>query len=302
MAKILTRSTTDAGLKAECVQRRNISAGVECEVDVSIAPISSAKSRGRRLGPERLAWLDAGDRGLSYSFERLRRVLDKDISIMILGAVGTGKSTVAYAIHTASRRCDRPFLSINCAAMDGRGGGGLHLDPAFSNAAGRVGRRDVLDTIDSDGGTFFFDNVDVLTPAQQSRLLAFMDDRRRMLTGPLLCDAANTTVISSSRHELAGLIERGDFREDLYYRLNGYILRLPKLRDRSDFARLSRRVLQQLNYPGYRIERHALQRMKNYPWPGNFRQLYTVLQAAAVQAGGDQLIRLEHLPDDIQMT
>lgn len=257
--------------------------------------------KSHRHKPEELAWLDAGDRGLSYSIERLRRVMDKDISIMILGPMGTGKSTIAYAIHAASRRSARPFLAINCAAMDENMGAGLPLNPSSGNAVGRAGHSDALDAMDSDGGTLFFDNVDLLTPAQQSRLLAFMDDKRRMPMGTLLCDAANTVVICSSRRELASQIEKGNFREDLYYRLNGYILRLPRLRERSDFARLSRRILQQLNYPGYRIERHALQRMKSYPWPGNFRQLYTVLQAAAVQAGRDQLIRLEHLPDDIQV-
>src|SRR5437762_969362 len=217
-------------------------------------------------------------------------VVDRDISVLLLGETGTGKGYCARAIHNASSRAEKPFVTVNCAAIPetlieselfGHKGG------AFTGATREGGMGRILQ---ANGGTLFLDEIGDMPIALQTRLLNVIEDREVMPLGGNKVVSVDVRVISATQHHPLDLIARGQFREDLYYRLNGITVRLPPLRQRTDGAELIRKLLHD-EAPGalFELEPALLERLLAHGWPGNLRQLRNVLRTMLALRTSDRL-------------
>ena len=250
-----------------------------------------------------LAQLRTGDAQIASVIDKVRRVLDRDIPMLILGETGTGKELLARAIHVDSARAKQPFVAVNCASIpetliEAELFG--YEDGAFTGARrkGAVGK-----IVQANGGTLFLDEIGDMPVALQAHLLRVLQERCVTPLGSRKSVAVDVSIICATHRNLREMIDRKAFREDLFYRLNGLAVRLPPLRERSDLMALVRRILDQLTEPD-RKQRHlqlsndVLRLFQHYSWPGNVRQLFNVRRTAAVMCASEPVITREHLSDD----
>ena len=250
-----------------------------------------------------LAQLRTGDTQIASVIDKIRRVLDRDIPMLILGETGTGKELLARAIHVDSARAKQPFVAVNCASIpetliEAELFG--YEDGAFTGARrkGAIGK-----IVQASGGTLFLDEIGDMPVALQAHLLRVLQERQVTPLGSSKSVAVDVSIICATHRNLREMIDRKAFREDLFYRLNGLAVRLPPLRERSDLVALVRRILDQLTEHD-RKQRHlqpdadVMRLFQHYQWPGNVRQLFNVLRTAAVMAAGEPGITREHLSDD----
>ncbi|MBS0445742.1 MAG: sigma-54-dependent Fis family transcriptional regulator [Proteobacteria bacterium] len=246
-----------------------------------------------------LQFLRTGDAQIEVLVQKIRRVLDRDIPLLILGETGTGKELLARAVHHDSARGKQPFVAVNCASIpesliEAELFG--YEDGAFTGARrkGAPGR-----IVQANGGTLFLDEIGDMPLALQARLLRVLQERCVTPLGSVRSVPVDIAVIAATHRSLREMIDAHSFREDLYYRLNGLALRLPALRDRSDLEAVTRRILQG-ERPGDtpELSPQVLDLFRRYAWPGNIRQLANVLRTAAVMSAGEREITAEHLSDD----
>ena len=253
-----------------------------------------------------LASLRTGDAQMASVIDKIRRVIDRDIPILILGETGTGKELLARAIHVDSVRAKQPFVAVNCASIpetliEAELFG--YEEGAFTGARrkGAVGK-----LVQANGGTLFLDEIGDMPLALQTHLLRVLQERQVTPLGSAKSVPVDVAIICATHRNLREMIERKAFREDLFYRLNGLAVRLPPLRERSDLLALVRRILDQLaepDRPGQRARQlqpdaDVLRLFQHYAWPGNLRQLFNLLRTAAVMAATEAVITREHLSDD----
>jgi transcriptional regulator of acetoin/glycerol metabolism len=226
-----------------------------------------------------LECLYSADPAMRHNVEVLRRVIDRDISVLLLGETGTGKGYCARAIHNASNRVDKPFVTVNCAAIpetlvESELFG--HKPGAFTGATREGGMGRILQ---ANGGTLFLDEIGDMPVALQARLLNVIEDREVMPLGGNKVVSVDVRVISATQHHPLDMIAKGHFREDLYYRLNGITVSLPPLRQRRDVAELIGKLLRnEADDAPLEIEPALLERLVHHSWPGNVRQLRNVLR------------------------
>jgi transcriptional regulator of acetoin/glycerol metabolism len=260
---------------------------------------NTAAPRGSQAAPIGLAALTTGDAQMAAMAAKVRRVIDRDIPILILGETGTGKELLARAIHQESQRARQPFVAVNCASIpDTLIESELfgYEDGAFTGARrkGAVGK-----IVQANGGTLFLDEIGDMPIALQAHLLRVLQERQVVPLGSNKAVAVDVAIVCATHRNLREMIAAQTFREDLYYRLNGLAVRLPPLRDRSDLVALAERIVDSEAAPRPLVlspEVAAL--LARCPWPGNVRQLFNVLRTACVMAAGERTIRREHLPDD----
>ena len=247
-----------------------------------------------------LKFLDTGDPQVSMVVQKLCKVSGRDIPVMIQGETGTGKDLLAKAIHNDSARAGQPFVSVNCASIpDTLIESELfgYEEGAFTGARkkGASGR-----ILQAHGGTLFLDEIGDMPKHLQARLLRVLQERKVSPLGAGKEVDVDVVVISATHKNLKEMIARGDFREDLYYRLNGLVVKLPALRERLDFEVVTEKILKSLCENGQHIgvSPTVMDMFKRYPWPGNIRQLHNLLRTAVVMVGHDPQIEPEHLPDD----
>lgn len=243
--------------------------------------------------------LQGEDPLMLYNVRCARRLMDKDINILLQGETGTGKEAFARAIHGASRRTDKPFVAVNCAAIpenliESELFGYKH--GAFTGAR-REGMRGKV--LQASTGTLFLDEIGDMPFPLQTRLLRVLEDWEVLPLGSETPIPVDLHVITATHHNLQGLVAEGAFREDLYYRLNGFTLTLPALRERTDRALLIRWLLA-VESAGKEIhmDEEAFAALDRCPWPGNIRQLRNVLRTA-VALCEHGILRLQDLPADI---
>jgi sigma-54 dependent transcriptional regulator, acetoin dehydrogenase operon transcriptional activator AcoR len=269
---------------------------VQAEDAVISAAPASADASSRLSG---LHYLKTGDKQIEAMVHKVQRVLDRDIPLLILGETGTGKELLARAVHQDSNRAKQPFVAVNCASIpesliEAELFG--YEDGAFTGARrkGACGR-----IVQANGGTLFLDEIGDMPHALQARLLRVLQERCVTPLGSQKSIAVDIAVIGATHRNLREMIEAGAFREDLYYRLNGLVVRLPALRERSDLAVVARRILlAQCPDGAPQISPQVMALFNRYHWPGNIRQLANVLRTAAVMAAGDAQITEQHLSDD----
>lgn len=251
-----------------------------------------------------LCALDTGDRLWRVAADKVRRVLDKPIPVLIQGESGVGKELFARAAHDSGPRRHKAFVPINCAALPehlieaelfGYVGG------AFTGALreGSLGR-----LREADGGTLFLDEIGDMPLPLQTRLLRVLQERRVTPVGGGHSVAVDFALICATHFKLREEAQAGRFRSDLYYRINGLTVQLPALRQRSDWCALTAQLLKTLN-PNRDVQlAPALhQRLSRCDWPGNLRQYANVLRTASAMLDDHETwIEEAHLPDDIVET
>jgi transcriptional regulator of acetoin/glycerol metabolism len=243
--------------------------------------------------------LGVSDPALLATIDKARRTLGRDIPILIEGETGTGKEWLARAIHNSGSRATHEFIPLNCAAIpealmaaelfgfeEGGLPGGLR-----KAASGRIER--------ANGGTLFLDEIGELPAALQARLLDVLQERSVTPVGgaPVKVDIA---VICATHHRLADLVRAGAFREDLYYRLNGLTLQVPALRNRRDIIELARTLVARESGGNRQVpmSEEVTQIFLHHPWPGNVRQLYSVIRTANAMVDEGESLERGHLPED----
>jgi PAS domain S-box-containing protein len=242
---------------------------------------------------------------LTTVLDNVRRVAATDATVLITGETGTGKELIARAVHSSSRRKDKPLIKINCAALPA----GLveselfgHEKGAFTGAiARRIGRFEL-----AHGGTIFLDEIGELPADAQAKLLRVLQEREFDRVGGAAPIKVDVRVLAATNRDLLKAVREKAFREDLYYRLSVFPLQLPPLRDRKEdipplalflagkfAARIGKRI------DG--VDRETMRRLVAYPWPGNVRELENVIERAVILAAGTTLtIGADVLPVNIE--
>jgi transcriptional regulator of acetoin/glycerol metabolism len=248
-----------------------------------------------------LARLDIGDERWRTAIDKVRRVLDKPIPLLIQGESGVGKELFARAVHDSGRRRDKPFVAINCAALPEN----LIEAELFGYAPGAftgARREGSLGRLrQADGGTLFLDEIGDMPQGLQARMLRVLQERQVTPLGGGATVAVDFGLICASHRKLREEAQAGRFRNDLYYRINGFMVLLPPLRERGDFEVLTQRLLADCN-PGRSVlvAPDLLARLKQYSWPGNLRQYANLLRtASAMLEPQEDRIDWQHLPDDL---
>ncbi len=274
----------------------------------TIAEKESLKAENRRLKQElgeryRPANMVGNCSSMRLVYEQIAQVADSTATVLIRGESGTGKELVAKAVHYNSPRRNNAFVAINCAALpesliESELFG--HEKGAFTGAAAqRKGRFEL-----ANGGTLFLDEIGDITPHVQVRLLRVLQERTFERIGGTSTVTVNVRVIAATSRNLEELIARGQFREDLYYRLNIFPIHMPPLRDRrSDIPLLADHFIQKYNdIYGKTIKRlssAAINMMMAYHWPGNVREMENCIERA-VLTSNDAVVHGFNLPPSLQ--
>ena len=232
--------------------------------------------------------------GRSAAMQRLREAIQQvaatDAAVLILGESGTGKELTSHAIHYGGRRAERPFVKVSCAALpEGLLESELlgHERGAFTGARDRRKGRFEL----ADGGTLFLDEVGDLSPQTQAKLLRVLQEREFERVGGTETIRVDVRLITATNRDLEGLVAEGNFREDLYYRLNVVPIRMPPLRERvEDIPLLAAHFLgsraERWGKPVPDVTPEALALLCRYRWPGNVRELQHVVESTLVFSKG----------------
>jgi two-component system response regulator HydG len=235
-------------------------------------------------------------------FDVIRKVAQSDSSVLISGESGTGKELVAKALHDQSRRKDKAFIKVNCGALaetllESEMFG--HEKGSFTGAVKRkLGRFEL-----ADGGSIFLDEIGEIGSALQLKLLRVLQEREFERVGGEETIPVDVRVIAATNKDLEEMVEKGSFREDLYYRLHIVPLMIPPLRERlSDIddlvphflSKLAKRTGKQIST----ISNSAMQLLKQYDWPGNVRELENIIEQAMVFAEGQEL-NVDDLPSNL---
>jgi transcriptional regulator with GAF, ATPase, and Fis domain len=271
-------------------ESREVAARLEAQVATLTRELESTSGHRRVVGRSR-RWRDV--------LAQAARVARTETTVLLTGESGTGKEVVARFIHHASRRSSGPFVAINCAALPDQlleselfG----HERGAFTGAvAAKPGRIE-----QAAGGVLFLDEVGEMIPTVQAKLLRVLEEREFMRLGSTRVVRADIRVIAATNRDLHAAMERGEFREDLYYRLGVFEIALPPLRERlDDVLELADTFLEQIGEtvgkPAAGIARDAKDQLLGYTWPGNVRELRNAIERAVILADGGY-IRSEHLP------
>lgn len=235
--------------------------------------------------------------GESPPMQRVYRAISKaaatSATVLITGESGTGKELAARAIHYGSPRASAPFVPVNCGGIpEGLVESELfgHVKGSFTGAVTtRAGF-----FIAADQGSIFLDEVGELTPAMQSKLLRVLEDSQVQLVGTTKPRAVDVRVLAATNKDLAALVRRRAFRDDLYFRLNVITIELPPLRDRGDdilalVGHFIAKFALDADKPVPRLSDRAWRCIREYHWPGNVRELENVLQRLVVMTDGDEI-------------
>jgi two-component system nitrogen regulation response regulator GlnG len=233
-------------------------------------------------------------------YKAIGRVALQDVTTLIAGETGTGKELVARAIYQHSRRAAGPFLAINCAAIPEN----LLESELFGHEKGAftgADRRRIGKFEQANGGTIFLDEVGDMAPLTQAKMLRLLQEQRFERLGGNETVTTDVRVLAATNQDLETLVAQGKFRQDLYYRLSVFTIRLPALRERGDDLLLLvqhylRRFHRELGKDVQTVAPQALELLRQYPWPGNVRELQSALKQALLRASGSVLMP-EFLPE-----
>lgn len=230
---------------------------------------------------------------LEAVLQQVECVAPTDSTVLIQGETGTGKELIARAVHNLSQRCGRPFIKLNCAAipfelLESELFG--HTRGAFTGAiAQRIGRFELADK-----GTLFLDEVGDLPLGLQPKLLRVLQEREIERLGSAQTYRVDVRLVAATNQDVTSMVERGKFREDLYYRLNVFPIQLPPLRQRpEDIPLLVRHFVQhfsqRMNKRIEMISAETMEAFARYSWPGNIRELQNLIERAVIMSPGPEL-------------
>ncbi len=236
--------------------------------------------------------------------KQIKKLAPVSTTILVSGESGTGKELVARALHELSPRASMPFITVNCGAIPA----GLIESELFGHARGaftdaRTAKRGLF--AEADGGTLFLDEIGELPLGLQVKLLRFLQEGEIRPLGETRAEKVDVRVVAATLRDLGMLVERGEFRADLYFRLNVVMLRVPPLRERKDdvmlmatafVSRFNRELNRELPVKGFSPEASAL--MLAWSWPGNVRELENAIERSVLLADGEWIVP-ESLPEKL---
>src|SRR6185295_15697302 len=230
-------------------------------------------------------------------------IAGSDVTVLLTGESGTGKELVAKAVHHKSTRSNGPFVTLNCGSLPEN----LFESELFGYEKGaftgamttKIGRFEL-----ADGGTLLLDEVGELSLKSQVDFLRVLETKEFRRLGGTKLVKVDTRIIAATNRNLEEAVKQGEFREDLYYRLNVVPIRLPPLRERGDdipllIERFLREFSAQHNREPHEVSREAMRLLRLYAWPGNIRQLRNLMERMVVTVL-DKILQAEHLPEEIQ--
>ena len=240
---------------------------------------------------EPLSTLEFGDQRMAQNIRIARRVLDKGIPFLLCGESGTGKGVFARAVHQASARANRPFMTIDCASIPES----LIESELFGYKAGaftganRHGSPGKI--VQANGGTLFLDEIGDMPLSLQARLLRVLEEKEVVPLGGQHAVKLDLWIISATHRDLSTMLDEGSFREDLYYRLQGVSVTLPALRERTDKHNLVNHLIREELGPDsdIQVDEEVLNRLIDYSWPGNIRQMRNVLRTLMALRESDHI-------------
>ncbi|KWS84642.1 sigma-54-dependent Fis family transcriptional regulator [Pseudomonas amygdali] len=243
--------------------------------------------------------ISLGDAKIEKAVNQAQRLLEKDIPLLIHGETGVGKEVFVKALHQASTRATQPLIAVNCAAIPAE----LVEAELFGYERGAFTGASQKGSIGlirkADKGTLFLDEVGDMPLPVQARLLRVLQERCVQPLGSSELYPVDIRLISATNRSLRDQVQTGHFRQDLYYRISGLSIELPALRERTDKHALIQRIWERHRDAHQRagFSREVLELFEHHPWPGNIRQLNSVIQVALALAD-EQPISTEHLPED----
>ena len=259
-----------------------------------LAAQRAAEARSERLIERLTPELVAASPAMQSVLASARQVAATDATVLLLGESGTGKSQLARYVHFHGRRAAGSFVEVHCAALpesllEAELFG--HEKGAFTGAT----QRKQGHLAAADGGTLFLDEIGEITPATQVKLLRFLQDRTFVPVGATESRSVDARVVSATNRDLDEAVRSGGFREDFFYRLNVFAIRVPPLRERrEDIGPIAEQFLARRGLPAAKLTDGAHARLVAHPWPGNVRELENVLERALVLAGEGEIVA-EHL-------
>ncbi|EJG1708105.1 sigma-54-dependent Fis family transcriptional regulator [Vibrio parahaemolyticus] len=240
--------------------------------------------------------LHYGDSTVEHCWQQANRVIDKDISLLILGETGVGKNEFVKALHKNSQRKTGPLVSVNCGALpkdlvESELFG--YVAGAFTGANSKGYQGKIRQ---AHKGILFLDEIADLPLEAQSRLLHVLQDKTVLPVGSNQSVQVDTQIIAATHKDLDSLVSEGLFRQDLYYRLNGLIIELPRFEERDDKQQLIANIHRRHAESKQQLCPHLLSLMLSYSWPGNLRELDSLIKVSALMAQGEETLELAHVP------
>ena len=278
------------------------------EADLYCAIILRDRSREVELEGEvrerlRLGGIVGHSPAMQALYEKILRAAASEATVLVMGESGTGKELVVRALHDNSSRCDGPYIAVHCAALPEH----LLESELFGHARGaytgaataRAGRFEA-----ANGGTLLLDEIGEIPPSTQVKLLRVLQEREVVRLGENHARPVDVRVVAATHRDLVAMVRRGEFREDLYYRLCVLPLEVPPLRERrEDIAMLAGKLLtdlaQQYKRRPPQLAHETVLLLESGEWPGNVRQLANAIEYALVHCDSDQVLA-RHLPPDIR--
>ncbi len=236
-------------------------------------------------------------------YKAIGLVASQNVTVLIRGESGTGKELVARALYQFSKRVKGPFLAVNCAAIPET----LLESELFGHERGAftgADRRRIGKFEQCNGGTLFLDEIGDMPALLQSKLLRVLQERQFQRVGGEQVISTDVRVLAATNRDLDRMVARNEFREDLFYRLNGYTIYLPPVRERGEDLDLlvdhfRRQANRDLDKSVQRVAPEAMQLLRQYPWPGNVREVQNVVRQAVLQTTGPMLLP-DFLPDTVR--
>ncbi|MGX9995460.1 sigma-54-dependent Fis family transcriptional regulator [Vibrio sp. JZG120] len=240
--------------------------------------------------------LHYSDSTVEHCWQQANRVIDKDISLLILGETGVGKNEFVKALHKNSQRKTGPLVSVNCGALpkdlvESELFG--YVAGAFTGANSKGYQGKIRQ---AHKGILFLDEIADLPLEAQSRLLHVLQDKTVLPVGSNQNVQVDTQIIAATHKDLENLVSEGLFRQDLYYRLNGLIIELPRFEERDDKQQLIANIHRRHAESEQQLCPHLLSLLLSYSWPGNLRELDSLIKVSALMAQGEETLELAHVP------